>query len=135
MRISAKIDPKWAWHYEALLALREQLGTAYAQHRLNAVSDASASVEQEDPDWVNQANDEIEREEIIDKLADEKVHLADVDAALERLREGTYGICIKTGKPIPDADLRAVPWTACCSDAADQQHSASSTTQTAEGSA
>lgn len=128
MKISAKIDPKWAWHYEALLALREQLGSAYAQHRLNAVSDASASVEQEDPDLVDQASDEIEREDIIDKLADEKARLADIDAALERLGEGTYGICIKTGKPILDADLRVMPWTAYCSDAADQQHIALPTT-------
>ena len=35
----------------------------------------------------------------------------EVDAALDRLRRGTYGVCEESGKVIPDERLRAVPWT------------------------
>jgi len=36
--------------------------------------------------------------------------LAEIDAALERMDAGTYGICEDTGEPIPLARLRAIPW-------------------------
>ncbi len=36
--------------------------------------------------------------------------LAEIDAALERVAEGTYGICEGTGDPIGYARLKARPW-------------------------
>jgi RNA polymerase-binding protein DksA len=38
----------------------------------------------------------------------EKLRL--IEAALERMKMGTYGICEKTGRPIPLARLRQIPW-------------------------
>ena len=35
--------------------------------------------------------------------------LKDVDRALEKIEEGTYGICDDTGEPIPKGRLEAVP--------------------------
>jgi DnaK suppressor protein len=35
--------------------------------------------------------------------------LADVDRALQKIEEGTYGICDDTGEPIPRGRLEAVP--------------------------
>ena len=40
--------------------------------------------------------------------------LAQVEEALERIREGAYGICEGCGKPIPVARLDAVPHTKLC---------------------
>ncbi len=37
-----------------------------------------------------------------------------LDAALERLRDGTYGTCQGCGQAIPTERLAAVPWTAFC---------------------
>ena len=34
------------------------------------------------------------------------------DQALERLKAGTYGVCVVSGKPIPKERLRAIPWAA-----------------------
>ena len=34
----------------------------------------------------------------------------EIDAALERISNGTYGICVKSGKPIPQERLKAIPW-------------------------
>ncbi len=41
--------------------------------------------------------------------ADRKL-LQEIDAALERIDEGTYGICQKTGEPIERRRLEAIPW-------------------------
>jgi len=43
-------------------------------------------------------------------------HLAQVDAALARLDEGTYGACANCGRPIAPERLEAIPWAALCID-------------------
>ncbi len=35
-----------------------------------------------------------------------------IDAALDRIKAGTYGICVASGKSIPQERLRAIPWAA-----------------------
>jgi RNA polymerase-binding protein DksA len=40
--------------------------------------------------------------------------LAQVEAALRRVEAGTYGICVRCGRPIGEARLRAIPYTDLC---------------------
>ena len=42
--------------------------------------------------------------------------LADIDAALKRIEDGTYGICSNCGKQIPEERLEARPWATLCID-------------------
>lgn len=46
----------------------------------------------------------------------EEVHLAHVESALERIEEGTYGVCANCGKPIQPERLEAMPWVTLCID-------------------
>ncbi len=41
----------------------------------------------------------------------ESRELSQIEKALERMEDGTYGICEVTGKPIPLARLQALPYT------------------------
>ena len=41
-------------------------------------------------------------------------HLAAVDGALARLDAGTYGSCVRCGRPIAPERLDALPWAAHC---------------------
>jgi len=41
-------------------------------------------------------------------------HLAAIDAALVRLDDGTYGRCVRCGRPIDPERLDALPWAAHC---------------------
>jgi RNA polymerase-binding protein DksA len=43
-------------------------------------------------------------------------HLAEVEAALARLDDGTYGACARCGRPIAPERLEALPWAAQCID-------------------
>jgi DnaK suppressor protein len=43
-------------------------------------------------------------------------HLAQVEAALRRLDEGTFGTCTSCGRPIAPERLEAIPWAAYCID-------------------
>ena len=45
-------------------------------------------------------------------LVNEQALLTEVLAALKRLDEGTYGLCVNCGQPIPEKRLEAIPWAA-----------------------
>jgi RNA polymerase-binding protein DksA len=40
--------------------------------------------------------------------------LAEIDAALKRIEEGTYGTCGRCGKEIPVERLEVFPWASLC---------------------
>jgi RNA polymerase-binding protein DksA len=42
--------------------------------------------------------------------------LEEIDAALKRIEEGTYGICSNRGEQIPVERLEALPWATLCID-------------------
>jgi RNA polymerase-binding protein DksA len=42
--------------------------------------------------------------------------LGEIDAALKRIEEGTYGVCTSCGKEIAPERLEAHPWAALCID-------------------
>lgn len=61
----------------------------------------------------------------VETLADElgegmdedlQASLDEVDEALRRITDGTYGICVDCGQPIPDKRLEALPASARCMD-------------------
>jgi len=47
-------------------------------------------------------------------LDSEKTLLAEVQQALVRIDNGTYGICSNCGQPIPEKRLEAIPWATLC---------------------
>lgn len=58
------------------------------------------------------------QDEISSQLAElESRELGKVEKALERMDNGTYGICEITGKPIPLARLQALPYATLCIEA------------------
>lgn len=44
--------------------------------------------------------------------------LARIDAAMQRVVDGSYGVCTSCGRPIPDARLEVLPTTSICVDCA-----------------
>src|SRR5438874_1132319 len=55
-----------------------------------------------------------EREKDLSILEQLDAELADVEHALKRLDEGTYGTCEYDGKPIPEERLEAMPAARLC---------------------
>ncbi|MCH7704684.1 MAG: TraR/DksA family transcriptional regulator [Planctomycetes bacterium] len=55
-------------------------------------------------------SDNWEQDFNIGLIASEQARVREIDAALERLENGTYGICLATHKPITIARLLAKPW-------------------------
>ncbi|MBC8201028.1 MAG: TraR/DksA family transcriptional regulator [Planctomycetes bacterium] len=51
--------------------------------------------------------------------ASERKRIIDIEEALVRIKKKTYGVCHETGRPIPDARLRAKPWAMYTREAAE----------------
>ena len=45
-------------------------------------------------------------------LVNQQALLTEVERALERIEQGTYGKCVDCGQPIPEKRLEAIPWAA-----------------------
>jgi DnaK suppressor protein len=61
-------------------------------------------------DLVDQANAAWNRELNFALSDGERKQLLLIDAALQRLEDGTYGFCLHSGEPIAYPRLEAVPW-------------------------
>src|SRR5687768_13473376 len=110
----AAIPQKWEWHHHALSRLRDNLLQERDERRaaLRATRDENAG------DLADAAENEIEHGELLTELAAEDHELEEIEAALTRIRNGTYGVCEATGKPISRVRLHAVPWARCARRAA-----------------
>lgn len=58
--------------------------------------------------------DNYEQEFALGLMDSERKLLREIDDALERIEQGTYGICEGTGQPIPKTRLEAQPWARYC---------------------
>lgn len=58
--------------------------------------------------------DNYEQEFALGLMDSERKLLREIDDALRRIDDKTYGICEGTGKPIPKARLKAQPWARHC---------------------
>jgi DnaK suppressor protein len=58
--------------------------------------------------------DNYEQEFALGLMDSERKLLREIDLALGRIENKTYGICEGTGKPIPKARLEAQPWARYC---------------------
>ena len=65
-------------------------------------------------DAVDRAETATDREELFAAAETAFERLQQIDEALFRIAEGTYGLCLEGGEPIPLDRLRAVPWTRYC---------------------
>lgn len=57
---------------------------------------------------------QLNREVAIRNLDRESAMLKNVQAALARLDNGTFGVCLRCDEDIPEKRLNAVPWAAYC---------------------
>ena len=91
--------------------LREQIGDLTEAHP-NPVDPIEAS---EGPqEFEETAVDflETQQEQAID--VNERALLTEVEDALKRIEDGTYGNCVVCGQPIPEKRLEAIPWASRC---------------------
>lgn len=100
------VPRKWRWHHRALLTLRDRL----LEERGARLREAAEPIERHSMSEADAATDEFDRDRALRELTSDQVAIYEVDEALRRIVAGTYGVCEVTGRRIPAARLKAVPW-------------------------
>jgi RNA polymerase-binding transcription factor DksA len=77
---------------------------------VEASADSNAD-DEHDPEGATIA---FERSQVGALVEQARVHLAEVDAALARVEDGTYGVCESCGRPVDPARLEARPVARTC---------------------
>jgi RNA polymerase-binding transcription factor DksA len=101
------VPAKWRWHHGVLLALQTRL----MRERGELLRASAQPIEPHSMDEADSATDEFDHDLALTQLAAEQNALYAVNEALERIFDGSYGVCEETGKVIPAARLKAIPWT------------------------
>ena len=90
------------------LLARERRRVEEALERLRRAPDEELShLDQHPADEGTELFEEERDEGLAQRLEEE---LAAIERAERRLEEGSYGISIESGRPIPDERLKAIPW-------------------------
>jgi DnaK suppressor protein len=108
-----KINPKWKSHYDRLSELRDR----FIDQRGNLVKDASEETPNFSEHMADAGTDSYDRDFTLSLLSSEQNALYEIDAALKRIENGTYGVCEVTGEEIEADRLDAVPWARFSTDA------------------
>ena len=101
------VPAKWRWHYGVLLALQRRL----AREGGELLRASAQPIEPHSMHEADSATDEFDHDLALTQLSAEQDALYEVNEALKRIIDGSYGICEETGQAIPMARLRAIPWT------------------------
>ena len=105
--LSPKISPRWRKHYAQLLSLRDRI----VKEKEDLAKDAIEETPTYSMNMADAATDEFDRDLALGKLSAEQDALNEIEQAIRRIHNGTYGVCELTGKPIPLSRLNAIPWT------------------------
>ena len=88
---------------------------------MNTRAEIAGRVPQREELWIVQSNEQIEtvqlagqREFTARTLEREAKSLMQIGAALKRIEDGEFGICLDCEEPIWPKRLAAVPWAAYC---------------------
>jgi len=92
----------------------EELRLAAGRLSAGAAEAAERELASADQHPAELATETIEREMDQSVVAHAETELAEIDAALVRLDQGTYGLCEECGRPINEARLDALPAARYC---------------------
>jgi RNA polymerase-binding protein DksA len=95
---------------DILSDVSEMEGEALKKSRMDASGDLSSMPIH----MADIGTDNYEQEFALELMDGERKLLQEIDAALERIEHGTYGVCEGMGKPIRKARLEAQPWARYC---------------------
>ena len=114
---------------ERLEGLREE----YASLREASEEDGMQELSSVDQHQADIASETFDRSKDLSILDEVEAELAEIEHALKRLDEGSYGTCEACGKTIPDERLDAMPATRfCVDDQAQAEREARSAAATSE---
>ncbi len=112
---SEQIPEKFRRYYKILIDLRRHLTAGIELHSEETLKrsskDDSGDLSSYGQHMADAGTDTFDRDFALSLVSSEQEALTEIDAAIKRIKDGVYGICEITQKPISKERLLAVPFT------------------------
>ncbi|MGZ0709256.1 TraR/DksA family transcriptional regulator [Coraliomargarita sp. W4R53] len=105
-----EIPKKWNKYYNLLVELRSHVSNEISLHTSDTLKHSSNNDSGEDNHHHEAGNDTFDHDFALSLVSNEQDALNEIEAAILRIKDGSYGVCEITEKPIPAARLTAVPF-------------------------
>lgn len=104
---SRQVPERWRKYYERLIEMRSFLRRGN-QSQLRAANEQNLNFSEH---MADAGTNSYEMDLALSRVSSGQDTLFEIDAALDRIQDGTYGVCESTGNPIDPKRLEAIPWT------------------------
>lgn len=109
------VPEKFKRYYRLLVDLRNHVLSSLGEHTeetlLKSAKDDSGDLSGYGQHMADAGTDTFDRDFALSLVSSEQEALSEIEAAIKRIKDGTYGICESTQKPISKERLLAVPFT------------------------
>ncbi len=109
-----QIPKKWQKYYNLLIELRTHVSDEISLHTADTLKHSSRDDSGDLSGYGNHqadaGTDTFDRDFALSLVSSEQDALNEIEEAILRIKDGSYGVCEITNKPIPAARLTAVPF-------------------------
>lgn len=110
-----EVPEKFRRYYKQLLELRTHVLTQLGEHTeetlMKSAKDDSGDLSGYGQHMADAGTDTFDRDFALSLVSSEQEALSEIEAAIKRIHDGSYGVCEITQKPISKERLLAVPFT------------------------
>lgn len=110
----SEVPKKWQKYYRLLIELRKHVSDEIDLHTSDTLKhtsrDDSGDLSGYGTHQADAGSDTFDRDFALSLVSGEQEALNEIEEAIQRIKNGTYGVCEVTGKAIPAARLTAVPF-------------------------
>lgn len=106
-----KVPRKFAKYHNLLIELRDHVRAELNMHSNDTLKRSQKEDAGDISISVDAGTDNFDRDFALSLLSSEQESLKEIEAAIDRIYKGTYGVCEVTGEPIDPERLEAVPFT------------------------
>ena len=109
--VESDIAKKWKKYYKLLIDLRAHVSDEISLHTADTLKHNARDDSGNTSSPADSGTDSFDRDFALSLVSSEQDALNEIEEAILRIKDGSYGVCEITDKAIPAARLSAVPFT------------------------
>ena len=109
--VESEIAKKWRKYYKLLIDLRAHVSDEINLHTADTLKHNARDDSGNTSSPADSGTDSFDRDFALSLVSSEQDALVEIEEAILRIKDGSYGVCEITEKAIPAARLSAVPFT------------------------
>ena len=109
--VESEVAKKWKKYYKLLIDLRAHVSDEISLHTADTLKHNARDDSGNTSSPADSGTDSFDRDFALSLVSSEQDALIEIEEAILRIKDGSYGVCEITNKAIPAARLSAVPFT------------------------